>query len=523
MEILRDEGRDGPRPILSRAAERREDGRRLDSVRMSPRSRDRLAAVLVALAGPLLLAVHTGVFCRTVDFAELDAWRRLWSDLAQASGDWVEREYGPAPVQATGDAADTLARELILERIDKQGMSAARPWEVVRSRPFAAYRFTPESKRFDDHGRASLLALAFRLRGGIAPFLVLWLGLLVAAPIAAWTALELRAAGRTGTALVFAVLLGASPFVVETLALARYPVGFYLCAVLLIVPLAVHARLNPAPTLRGAAVRVVAASAGLALCTFCRSSAAVLLPGFVLAAWLALRRVVPSGRRALGLTLAAGTLLALPAALVPGAQQSDMWQPVWEGLGDFDRTHAFTWADSAAAATVRAAGVSSLWTPASEAVLRQQVVQAVRADPAWYLGVLARRAATTVTLWRLWPWTPMGGTFIRESRSPNEGVLDKYWTYTTTIDFLGMGERQVEMPVPLLVAPTLALIALGIRGPRARAARDALIVLACPAVATLVLPVLVTTAGGQEGQAFGLVYLLGAALLVDVVRSAPAA
>jgi hypothetical protein len=345
------------------------------------RRRDWGAALGLALLGPALLAFHTWVFCATVDFTKMVAWRRLWTDLAVATANWVEATQGPASETVRGREADQLARGLILERIANQGLRATRPLErVTKTQPFVSAGLRPEQNPYDDRGRALLLALAFRAWGGIVPFLIVWLGFLAAAPALGWTAVELWAAGRTRVAAGALLLIGLSPFVAETLALTRYPVGFYLVAVLFILPLSVYAHLHPAPTLAGLGARLVAASALLTLCTFCRSSAAVLLPGYVLAAWLGVCRITPDRVRRIMLTAAAALLLALPGTLVPGAQQNDMWQPVWEGLGDFDRTHDFTWADAKALETVREAGVASLWTPESERVLRAQVVETIRGE-----------------------------------------------------------------------------------------------------------------------------------------------
>jgi hypothetical protein len=480
-------------------------------------ARRRLAKVLVVLAGPALLLAQTLAFCASFDFEGLESWRRLWTDLALATTSWVDRAYGPAPdeVAARGAHADAVVRSLIRERVARQRLRATRPLELAHVRPFALRRVAPEAAPYDDRGRAVLLGLAFRLRGGIAPFMVLWLGFVIGAPLVAWTGLELWDAGRPRGAAAWSLLVGFSPFVAETLALARYPVGFYLAAALLLPPLAVYAALRPAPTLRGLFARFAVAAGALALCTFCRSSAAVLLPGFVLAGWVGLRRLVPGARRRTALAAAIAVVCALPLALVPRAQRNDVWQPVWEGLGDFDRTRGFTWSDEAAQGAVRRAGGHALFTAESEAILRAQVLAAVARDPFWFGAVLARRALSTVTLWKLWPWRPTAGIFIRRAASPNEGVIDKYWTYTTTVDHLGLGRARLEVPVPLLLAPSLALLLGSWRGRRSGAARATLAAVACVAAATLVLPVLVTTAGGQETQAFALAHLLAAALLVD--------
>jgi len=474
----------------------------------------------LALLGPALVGIHTWAYCSTIDFTQVDAWRRLWSDLAIATADYVNATEGPIQPEITGDRAEVEARGLIIERIVNQGLSPTRPFERVRkTQPFVEAKLGPEAKAYDDPGRAILLAFAYRVGGGIMPFLILWLGFLVAVPLLMWLALELWAAGRALVALLMVLILGLSPFFVESLALGRYSAGFYLIALLAIVPLGVYARLHPAPTLRGLGLRLLAAGLLLGLCTFCRSSCAVLWPGFVLAAGLGVFRVTSDWRRRIAFTAVAGIVLALPVLFVPGSQQNDMWQPLWEGLGDFDRTHGFTWRDIEALRVVQEHGVAELWTPESEAVLKSQVLEAIAAEPGWYAGILLKRLASTVTLWRLWPWTPWDGEFIHGSETPNEGGLGKYWTYTTTADFLGLGSYQVEAPVSLLVAPGVLLAALAFRGRRAAAAREALMVLACPALAALTLPVLVTTAGGQSGQALALVYLIAAAFLADVWRS----
>lgn len=485
---------------------------------MSIRTSGTAGRVLLALGGPLLLAAHTLAYSAGVELAGLDAWRRVWSDLAIAIANWVDVTYGLAPgrVVARGDAAEARARTLLVERVERDGLRPTRPLATIRDRPFVRERIAPEPKPYDDKGRAALLALAFRVRGGIAPFLILWLGWLAAAPVLAWTAVELWAAGHARAAAAFMLLLGLSPFVAETLALPRYAVGFYLVGVLLMVPLAVYARLHPAPTVRGLVMRAVAAGLALGLCVFCRSSAALLLPGFALAFWLGIRRVVRSPGRRWVATAAAAALFTLPWLVVRHVGHHDVWQPVWEGLGDFDRDKGYAWSDPAAEQAARRGGAAALWTPQSEALFRAQVVGDVVGDPAWYAGILARRLAATVTLWKLWPWGPLGGTSLRRSSTPNEGVIDKYWTYTTPIDHLGFGPVRVEVPVPLILAPALALVVMAFRGRFRSSSRDLLAVLACPALGALTVPVLITTAGGQEAQAFGLTYLLGAAFVADL-------
>jgi hypothetical protein len=202
-------------------------------------------------------------------------------------------------------------------------------------------------------------------------------------------------------------------------------------------------------------------------------------------------------------------------------QSRDVWQPVWEGLGDFDRTKGYTWGDKEALDFVRANGGKKLWTNRSEEIFRQKIADDVRQDPSWFAGILAKRFVAVVTQSKLWPWGPLGGTFIAESTSPNEGVMDKYYTYAATIDHFGLGEAQLEIPIVLLLLPVPILGWAAWRGTPARraAALAALGVAACIALATIALPVLITTAGGQETQAFAIAYLVAAAFLPEVLRS----
>src|SRR6185436_16724329 len=108
----------------------------------------------------------------------------------------------------------------ILERIANQGLRATRPLERVRKvQPFVDAGLHATGQPYDDRGRAVLLTLAFRVWGGIVPFLILWLGFLFAGPVVSWMAFELWAAGRARVAALALVLLGLSPFFVEGLAL----------------------------------------------------------------------------------------------------------------------------------------------------------------------------------------------------------------------------------------------------------------------------------------------------------------
>jgi hypothetical protein len=119
-----------------------------------------------------------------------------------------------------------------------------------------------------------------------------------------------------------------------------------------------------------------------------------------------------------------------------------------------------------------------------------------------------------VTQQRLWPSLRADGTWMQRSASPNEGFMDKYYDYTITADFVGFGSDQVELPVALMILPTLVLLGWAAADPRPRPRAAVVAVLMA---AALPLPVLVTTAGGTEPQAFALAYAVGAALLLDAL------
>src|SRR5206468_12338898 len=131
----------------------------------------------------------------------------------------------------------------------------------------------------------------------------------------------------------------------------------------------------------------------------------------------------------------------------------------------------------------------------NEVVLRGFLLRDIRADPGWYAGILARRVAATVSLYKLWPWPPLGGASIVAARSDNEGVTDNYYSMIAQADWIGLGPWTAEAPMALVLAPTLLLLGLCClprATPRWEApvsrARRALPVLACAALAVLPAP-----------------------------------
>jgi hypothetical protein len=491
--------------------------------RISSQLRSHACGLAIAAGAVALLGYNTVRRTEQVDYRGLFAYRRLWSDLALGTSRWLGDRLAPAPAAPEGRRlAIVTFRQALLERIAARGLTPWRFWRTIPARAFLVNARRIGTADFDDPGRAWLLSLGFRGLGGMAPYLILWLGAIFAAPILVWTVLELGAAGFRIGAVVFAVWVVSSPFVVETLALTRYAVGFYLLAVLALVPLAVYAAGAPRPTLGGLFLRVLAAGSMLGLAGMCRSSALLTLPGYAAALAIGCWRISGARRlRALALTLLLAVPLLTPFLLLREPQRHDVWQPLWEGLGDFDRTKGHVWADSAALERVRREGVGALWTPESEAILRREVLAHVREDPGWFAGILARRFVWTLTLRKLWPSEASDGRPMEPIASVNEGGMDRYWRYTTSVDYLSLGYAQVELPIVLLVAPALVLVLLALlrRGPaeELRRRRSALLAIGCVALGGLTLPVVISTVGGQETQSFALTFILAIGLLPELV------
>lgn len=480
-----------------------------------------LGWLLTGLLACALIVANTAALRMDTDYEELGAYRRLWDDLARGVTTYLDREYPVAPERAGRKAwaTDPVAstRRIVIEKVAQHEIRPWQFWRVVRDEAFLRERGRPvRTDLFDDPGRGLVLAAAFQLRGGIAPLLVLWLAPLLLLPVAMWIAFASFRAGVPVAGAVFLALLGLSPFVLEALSFARSSAGFYLIALVALVPLALYGCLGPPPTPRGLIARWGAAGLVFGVCTLCRSGSLLMVPAFALVLAISVSRMPSSAPRALlrrG-ALAALTLLLFlaPFAALRQPEHHDVWAGIWEGLGDFDRTKGHSWSDPVAEERVRREGAPGLRSPEGMAVLRAEVIDHVRDDPGWYAGILARRLAATVTQSRLWPTVRGDGLWMARSTSLNEGFMDKYYAYITTVDFLGFGRHRVELPVALMILPTVALLAWAACDRRLRpAAAVTLLMMA----AALPLPVLISTAGGLEPQAFALSYALGFAFLAD--------
>ncbi|MBI3931956.1 MAG: hypothetical protein HY317_00950 [Acidobacteria bacterium] len=491
-------------------------------------------AVLAGLSACVLLGYDTAAR-RSGDLASLRTPRRFWEDVTVAASHHLDRgDPRPVPTAtvAGGAGADLRhAYQRYLSRV--AGEAGVRPWQFWRTVPVKPFldRGRVVLRHNDDPGRALLLGAGFRLLGGVAPYLGLWLGTLAAMPVLAWIAWELATAGRPVAAMTFPLALVSLPFVVEVLSLPYSAVGFYLVGLLTLVPLAAHALLGDPPTPRSLLVRAAAAGLVFACCVLCRGGTILLLPGYALALILGARRAAagPSLRVVTGLAALGLVLLLAPYAVVRQPGHHEAWVGIWEGLGDFDREKGHAWFDPEARNVLRREGHSiprvlagPTWTADQERTLRRLVLRHVAEDPSWYAAILAKRLVATATLSKLWPFGPRDGLTMAPSTSANEGVMDVYYRLTTTADFVGLGGALREVPVELLLLPPALLAGLWWAGPRTVRFRDArarlgpaLLLLGCVACAALTLPVAITTASALEAQCFAVVHLLALALLVD--------
>jgi hypothetical protein len=510
-----------------------------------------------ALASGLLLG-NVASRARTYSLDSDDQGWRGWDDLAVASG-YAERGDFPVSPYLLGNRfrrrSDDFAafRQMVLDGVAAAGLRPTHFWQPLPRGVFAPVKQWRIARRFDDVGRSVLLALGFRAVGGVAPFLILWLAPLALVPVFFWTAFEFSAAGRFTGGMAFLVAVSSSAFVIDALTLGYSAIGFYLLSLMMLVPLGVYCALG-SPTRRGLVWRVACLSLPLGICILSRSACLLTMPGYALAIAVAAWRLPPPGsprRRAVLTSIAAGLLgtgLLLAAWPVltaamhgvadatiqrygqrrPLRQGHDVWSTVWEGLGDFDRTHGFVFADRVAEDTVLAAGGREWLSPEAEQVMKRLVLKAIASDPLWYLGILAKRTAATVTLHKLWPWPPLSGRSLTPAASENEGVIDNYYGLISPADVVRLGSITVELPMVLWLVPAAMLVALALSPDRGRwrrlraESRPALVPLACLVVGALPIPVLITVATAFEAEAFIITHHLALGLLVSALLRARA-
>ena len=465
------------------------------------------AMLVAALLATGLLTVNQ-LHWRGGDLRRLHASRRYWEDLTIATTGFYDAGGPRFSIQSLdGNQLRHALRRYVLRTTS--GMPAWPFWRTIPVKPFLrAPRIEPRDT--DDTGRSLLLGIGFRLLGGVAPRLQLWLGPLLAIPLLLWLTWELADAGRRVAMFAAPLLYASSAYLVACASLPYSALGFYLLAILALEAFAVHALLNPSPSVAGLALRTAVAGCVLAACIRCRSSALFLLPGYLLALAGGLGRRVPGTTARLLIGPALAGLLLAPVLATRAKQHHEVWLGLWEGLGDFDHSKGHAWNDALAKQFLRDHGVDAppgdaIWFRDNEAFFRRQVLTDVGGDPLWYLAILFRRAVAALTQARL--WTP-----YLTAPAASEEVIRTYYTMAPDAEQLGVGRWSLRVPMPLLIAASVA--AAWRPRSRPRFAPEAG-VLVCGLTATLGLPIAFTTASGLETQGVALVYLLGLALAAE--------
>jgi len=476
------------------------------------------------LVSPALALAYTNVAMLRAgwDLDRLGTSRRYWEDLTVAYSLYETRDWGPTPSVPIGDAMAGRINDRLHELVPRAAQRAQLlPWQFWRTVEFRGFRnLAPFELRFsDDTGRARLSALGFRMLGGIAPYLPLWLPFLAFAPLAFWIMCESLRGGVALAGGLFLLLLSSSAYFLEALTLPYSAVGFHLVAALGIVPLSFFA-FGPAPTRRGLWLRVLAAAALVHLSTWARSSSIIFLPFAAALLLLALYRVeaAASRRRRTLMALLMFSVLIAPRALAP-RQAHALWIGVWEGLGDVDRQYGHEWSDPAARVALDREGYIMAkrgpnWTEETEAIFRRLVLNDLKADPVWYVKILLNRVVANVVQWRLWPKARETGLSYVPARHVAEGFVETYYNFVTTADGFTFVGRRWEAPLWLFWAAGLGFL-FSARRPSARPLRWRLAAAAAFFLSAMSMPVAVTTLSGIEMQVAILGYLLALSFLAS--------
>ncbi len=470
---------------------------------------------------------------------ELKAPRRYWEDISVGVSAYFYA--GDKPGVPTIHVGVPIAMDYrhhyegyLIQTVDELGIKPWEFWRVVPIRPsLKKDRIVPRD--VDDPGRPALLAFAFRAVGGALPFLGLWFGIIFAFPLLMWMAFELWRAGLPVAGTVLPMLIASSAYMVDILTLAYSAQAFYTIGALLLVVVSVIAALNRSATSVTLALRILAAGCFFALSVLGRMSSMAMLPAFLVAigfSAFALAAAQPQGasKRKWAAALALALFLT-PYALVRQPGHHAIWGDIWEGLGDFDREYGHTWSDSVLRNVLRREGMVlgpgvgvEFENDQSEQILSRLVLGAIQRDPIWYARILAQRTIATLTQHKLWPSVYSDGRAVAEATSENEGRTDVYYSLATSVDTLALGKNRLEIPIGLLIAPTLILVGWRVfraRGEGAGELRDRLNrylgTLVLLAFGTAALPICITTASAFEVQCFALVYFAGFAFLADEV------
>jgi hypothetical protein len=493
-------------------------------------------ALLAGLLSCIILFVNAATR-QNSRLDELQAPRRYWEDISiGVSAYFYDGDKPGVPTIHVGVPIAMDYRhhyeEYLIRTVDELGIKPWEFWKVVPIRP-SLKKDRIVARAVDDPGRPALLAMAFRAVGGALPFLGLWFGIIFSFPLLIWMAFELWRAGLPVAGTALPLLIACSAYMVDILTLAYSAQSFYTVGALLLVVVSLNAAWKRSATPATLAARLLAAGCFFALSVLGRMSSMAMLPAFLVAigvsALAALPPTVKSLPRRVGAMALAIALFMTPYALVRQPGHHAIWGDIWEGLGDFDREYGHTWSDSVLRDVLRREGMQlgpgvgvEFENDRSEEILSRLVLGAIERDPLWYARILAQRTAATLTQPKLWPHVLWEGRAVAAATTPNEGRTDVYYKMVTSVDTLALGRNRLELPVSLLIAPTLILVgwrAFGARGERAAAARARLNgflgTLLLIAFGTAALPICITTASGFEIQCFALVYFAGFAFLLE--------
>jgi hypothetical protein len=231
---------------------------------------------------------------KDTDLSSMRASRRYFEDLCVGAKDLLDREYGRIPIDEHPDykqAFDACAR-LVAGGTARQGVRPWQFWRTIHLRPFVNSREILVGPRpFEDQGRALMVAAGFRLLGGVAPFLTMWIAVPFFLFVMWWTAWELTRAGRTVAAAAFLLLLAICPYVADIVSFTHSGVSFYLVSLVSIVAVASYAVWSERVTAGGLAARSAVAGVLLGISVLCRAGSLALLPGLALAVLLGARRL----------------------------------------------------------------------------------------------------------------------------------------------------------------------------------------------------------------------------------------
>lgn len=496
-------------------------------------------AVFFSLLSLALLALNTAKTSPKTD-------PRTWKDMQMAIGYYL---YGQFPVFSTE------WKKPIREGLSKESVKN-RFWKTISSTPFlnGSVGFLDY---FHDVGRAYVLGWGFKLLKGISPYLLFWLGFILAIPVFFWLGYEFCGAEERVSGAIFLFLLGISSFFSEALTLSYSTAGFYIIGVLILTAFSLSSISGSAVSPQGLLARLALGGTLFGVCLLCRSGTVFILPGFVIAIWLWVSKKglnLPKGwKKVLFFVFAlvvflspyivlkasvdrvVSRTLALYGKSVFLPLHHPVWHALWCGLGDFDRSKDHFWDDRAAERAVELAGGPKMRrvTGPGNVTVTREYEKAIRAlffrdvltDPSWYFTILGKRLGSTVLQTKTLFWSFHDRHLKPLSKAPRErsnDIIDRYYRRVAQVDTFALGSYRVELSLLPFILATFIFLGQSARvsfrvfkaSHRVMVHRQVWVLLSM-ASGTLFLPVLVTTAGGLETQGFAFLYFLGFSFFVQ--------